>query len=89
MELVHKRQHGAVPIVVQGAKFHRVNGCYEPVDEVRLTSSLFLVIIFLMVRSTKIGLSTAFVEIEIFGWFMLGMSGSSNQPKTKELLKLM
>ena len=32
MELVHKRQHGAVPIVVQGARFERVNGCYEPVD---------------------------------------------------------
>lgn len=43
MELVHKRQHGAVPIVVQGARFHRVNGCYEPVDEV---SQLFITLLF-------------------------------------------
>lgn len=34
LELVHKRQHQAVPIVIQGGRFHRVNGCYEPVDEI-------------------------------------------------------
>jgi hypothetical protein len=40
LDRVHKRQHGAVPIVVHGARFHRVNGCYEPVDEVTAISSL-------------------------------------------------
>jgi hypothetical protein len=34
MELLQKRQQKAVPILVKGAKMHRLNGCYEPVDEV-------------------------------------------------------
>jgi hypothetical protein len=51
LELVHKRQHGAVPIVVHGARFHRVNGCYEPVDEV---TSFFLLLFLLSYPSFKI-----------------------------------
>eukprot|EP00602_Paraphysomonas_sp_CaronLab_P000520 CAMPEP_0185019652 /NCGR_PEP_ID=MMETSP1103-20130426/2262_1 /TAXON_ID=36769 /ORGANISM="Paraphysomonas bandaiensis, Strain Caron Lab Isolate" /LENGTH=274 /DNA_ID=CAMNT_0027550081 /DNA_START=162 /DNA_END=986 /DNA_ORIENTATION=+ len=34
LEVVRKRQQRAVPIVLSGARYARINGCYEPVDEV-------------------------------------------------------
>ena len=34
LERIRIRQQKAVPVEISGARWSRINGCYEPVDEV-------------------------------------------------------